>query len=96
MLQSEEVLARKTDVLLKIATAGGAVEDEIARHARELDAAAVRLLERRIETAQQCDPAVRQPCAGGRRLPRAEAVSSRSQVSAKRARGVLCAPSLRA
>jgi len=64
VLQSEEVLARKTDVLLKIATAGGAVEAEIARHARELDAVAVRLLERRIETAQQCAPAARQPTDG--------------------------------
>ena len=64
MLQSEEVLARKTDVLLKIATAGGAVEAEIARHARELDAVAVRLLERRIESAQQCAPAARRPTDG--------------------------------
>ena len=40
--------------LLDIATAGLAVEEAIARHAGELDAAAVRLLERRLEAARRC------------------------------------------
>ena len=40
--------------LLDIATAGLAVEEAIAKHAGELDAAAVRLLERRLEAARRC------------------------------------------
>ena len=40
--------------LLEIATAGNAVEEAIAKHAGELDAAAVRLLERRLEAARRC------------------------------------------
>lgn len=40
--------------LLDIATAGNAVEEAIAKHAGELDAGAVRLLERRLEAARRC------------------------------------------
>ena len=53
-VQGQEALDRKTDALFQIATAGSAVEEAIAKYADELDAAAVRLLERRLETAQKC------------------------------------------
>ena len=54
LAQSEEALQRKMSALLDIATAGEAVEEAIAKHAGELDAAAVRLLERRLEAARRC------------------------------------------
>ena len=41
-------------MLFDIATSGSAVEEAIAKNAHELDFAAVRLLERRIQTARQC------------------------------------------
>lgn len=50
--QSKEEIGRRTRLLLDIATAGAKVEEVIAQHASELDFAAVRLLEKRIEVAQ--------------------------------------------
>ncbi|CAL8466775.1 g6311 [Coccomyxa elongata] len=47
----KETIGRKTRVLLAIATAGEKVEEVMQEHAAELDFAAVRLMEKRIEAA---------------------------------------------
>ncbi|BDA40937.1 hypothetical protein COCOBI_01-5910 [Coccomyxa sp. Obi] len=46
-----ETIGRKTRILLAIATAGEKVEEAMQEHAAELDFAAVRLMEKRIEAA---------------------------------------------
>lgn len=50
-LQDKETIGRMTRVLLAIATAGEKVEEVMQEHAAELDFAAVRLMEKRIEAA---------------------------------------------
>jgi hypothetical protein len=55
-MQSKEDIARKTRLLLDIATAGKSVQEVIAANAAELDFAAVRLLEKRIQVAHRCAP----------------------------------------
>ena len=47
----KEDIACKTRLLLEIATAGEKVQEVIEQHSAELDFAAVRLLEKRIELA---------------------------------------------
>jgi hypothetical protein len=50
-VQDKETIGRKTKILLAIATAGEKVEEALQEHAAELDFAAVRLMEKRIEAA---------------------------------------------
>lgn len=50
-MQDKEAIAKKTRVLLAICTSGAKVEEALLENAAELDFAAVRLMEKRIEAA---------------------------------------------
>lgn len=62
-MQSQEELGKRTRMLLDIATAGEKVEEALARHAKDIDFATVRLLEKRVEIAYKCvaSPTTRAP-----------------------------------
>lgn len=53
--QTDEEIAKKTQLLLQIATSGVKVEEEMEKHASELDFACIRLMEKRIEAAYKSD-----------------------------------------
>ena len=57
-LQTKEEIAKRTQLLLQIATSGLKVEEEMEKHASELDFACVRLMEKRIEAAHRCEPSL--------------------------------------
>ncbi|CAL5227419.1 g10379 [Coccomyxa viridis] len=50
---TKEEIAKRTQLLLQIATSGLKVEEEMEKHASELDFACVRLMEKRIEAAHR-------------------------------------------
>jgi hypothetical protein len=54
--QTDEEIAKKTQLLLHIATSGVKVEEEMEKHASELDFACIRLMEKRIEAAYKSVP----------------------------------------
>ena len=62
--QTDEEIAKKTQLLLQIATSGVKVEEEMEKHATELDFACVRLMEKRIEAAHKSVPSSITPPAG--------------------------------
>lgn len=62
--QTDEEIAKKTRLLLQIATSGVKVEEEMEKHATELDFACVRLMEKRIEAAYKSVPSSITPPAG--------------------------------
>lgn len=51
--QSKKEIAKRTELLLQIATSGLKVEEEMEKHASELDFACVRLMEKRLEAAHR-------------------------------------------
>ncbi len=52
-MQTDEDIAKKTRLLLQIATSGVKVEEELEMHSFELDFACARLMEKRIEAAHK-------------------------------------------
>ena len=52
-MQTREEVAKRTQLLLQIATSGLKVEEEMEKHASELDFACVRLMEKRVEAAHR-------------------------------------------
>jgi len=59
LMQSKEEMSKKTQLLLHIATSGLKVEEEMEKHASELDFACVRLMEKRLEAARRQAPLAR-------------------------------------
>ena len=54
--QTKAEIARKTQLLLQIASSGLKVEEVMEEHASELDLSCVRLMEKRIEAAYKQGP----------------------------------------